>query len=521
MNLSDLLRSIETIPNNHKNDTITIKKIAYHSNSVESDTLFVCIRGYQTDGHKYAEIAVKRGAAAIIVEQFLPELSIPQFLVRDSRKALAVLSDHFLDHPSHSMRLFGVTGTNGKTSITYMTDAIFSACQFDTGLIGTVMIKNKDNVQPSVLTTPESLDLQKYLAEMRDEGVSHVSMEVSSTALELDRVANVDFDVVAFTNIHKDHLDLHGSFEAYYNAKASLIRNASHKSTAILNIDEPSLEKLVTETKAQVVTFGLDNTSGHVSISNLSLSSGRPSFTVNINHPFKTLTEEIIYPASFDIALAIPGIHSISNALTAIITGLVNDIQISIIKKGIEQFSGVERRFHILYDDDFMILDDLFLNENNIQSSMRTLEKLPYESLHIVHAVRGNNGADLNRKNAETMAGWFSKLNVSKLILTVSQSHVKEKDQVSEEELDAFLTVMKAAGTTIDYYDELHDALSTSLEWVKSGDILLITGARGMDYGAKAILELLLDKKPHINQESIREILNNKMVGMKDLKSGS
>ncbi|MER2063841.1 MAG: Mur ligase family protein, partial [Alkalibacterium sp.] len=276
MKLSTLLQSIDTFSEKNNEHDLTINKLAYHSGKVERDTLFVCIRGFKTDGHQYAERAVENGAVALVVERFLPELDIPQFLVTDGRKALALLSDRFYGQPSQDMRVFGVTGTNGKTTITYMTDAVFRANALETGLIGTIMVKYKDTVLPSVLTTPESLDLQRYMCEMREEGVSHVSMEVSSSALDLNRTKNVAFDVAAFTNIHRDHIDLHGSFEAYFNAKASFIREALRKSVVILNSDEPLLEKLTEETEAQVVTFGIKNSDVHFHVSNIQTSNGLP-----------------------------------------------------------------------------------------------------------------------------------------------------------------------------------------------------------------------------------------------------
>lgn len=521
MLLSDLLNSVDVISSNIKNTnekSIPIHKLAYHSSEVEEGTLFVCITGYRTDGHKFAEAAVLKGASALIVERFLPDLDVPQFKVEDSREALAKLSSIFFDRPSEKMSVFGVTGTNGKTTITYMTDCVFRADALETGLIGTVMIKNRDRKTPSVLTTPESLDLQGYLSDMQRADVTHVSMEVSSSALELKRVADVEFDVVAFTNINKDHIVLHGSFDAYFSAKASLIRKASSKSIAVINGDEPLLTSLVEETEAQVVTFGVTNGEADVTVSDVQLLAGRPSFTVNINRPIKTLAGNTLAPVSFPVDLNVPGQHSIYNALTAIIVGLANDLSVETVKRGIEAFEGVERRFHILYDEEFMIVDDLFLNENNIESSMQTLASLSYQSIKIVHAIRGSNGPELNRENATKMAQWFRKLSIDKMVLTASRSHVKLKDQVSEEELQAFLTVMADYNIDVEYHDDLEQALSSSLNQIEQGDLMLITGARGMDYGAKTLLELLKKNKPESSQKIIQEVLNKKMVGMDELQ---
>ncbi|MFO8068684.1 MAG: UDP-N-acetylmuramyl-tripeptide synthetase [Alkalibacterium sp.] len=515
MDLSKLLESIDVRAEKGYETDGNIKKLAYHSSRVEPDTLFVCIRGFQIDGHDYAGYAEKHGAAAIVVERFIPDITIPQFLVADSRKALAQLSDSFYEKPSRFMRLFGVTGTNGKTTITYMTDAVFRAYELKTGLIGTIMVKYDDVMMPSVLTTPESLDLQKHLADMRDKNISHVSMEVSSSALELQRVANVAFDVAAFINISRDHIDLHGSYEAYFNAKASFIREASKDSVAVLNIDEPSLQKLTSETKAQVITFGIENTTGHLSVSDIDLSSGTPECTVHLNKPIKTLGGSEVSPTSFRLHLAVLGRFSIYNALTAIAAGLVNAIPVDIIKQALEGFKGVERRFQLIYNDEFMIIDDLMLNENNIDSSMATIEALDYDSVHFVHAVRGNRGASINRENAENMADWFKRLNIKQIILTASRSHVDKLNRVTEEEIKAYSDAMKSRGITVDFYQELPDALSAGLSKIKTGDLLMITGAHGMDYGTKLTLNALLERRADVNRDAIKDVLNRKVIGIK------
>ncbi|OJF90944.1 Mur ligase family protein [Alkalibacterium sp. 20] len=519
MNLSKLLEAIDIRAEKGYETDCNIKKLAYHSSHVEPGTLFVCIRGFQIDGHDYAGYAEKNGAAAIVVEKFMPDITIPQFLVADSRRALAELSDSFHKNPSRFMRLFGVTGTNGKTTITYMTDAVFRAYELKTGLIGTIMVKYDDVMVPSVLTTPESLDLQKHLSDMRDKNITHVSMEVSSSALELQRVASVAFDVAAFTNISRDHIDLHGSYEAYFNAKASFIREASKESVAVLNIDEPTIEKLASETEAQVITFGIENPTGHLSVTDIDLSSGTPECTVHLNKPIKTLEGMEVSPTSFKLHLAVLGRFSIYNALTAIAAGLVNAIPVDIIKQGLEGFKGVERRFQLIYNKDFMVIDDLMLNENNIDSSMATIDALGYNSINFVHAIRGNRGASINRENAENMADWFSRLNIRQIILTASRSHVDNLNRVTEEETNAYIDVMKSRGITVDFYQELPDALSAGLSKIKTGDLLMITGAHGMDYGTQLILNALLERKTGVNRDAIKDVLSRKVIGMKAIDS--
>ena len=523
MNLTDLLKSIDIDSSRHNQletelDKIEIKKVAYHSKEVDADTLFVCVKGHETDGHNYAKHAASKGATVIIVEQFIEDIDVLQLKVSDSREALAVLSSNYFEHPSKSMSIFGITATNGKTTITYMTDEIFKAYQLKSGLIGTILVRIDKEIQMSRLTTPESYELQQHFAKMRDREITHVSLEVSSSALELKRVYDTDFDVIAFMNISPEHIKLHESFDAYFDAKASFIRNASKTSTAILNLDEPLLIPLEKETEAQVVTFGIENTSGTITVSDIRFSSGRPSFTVNIRKPFNTLSGKVIETTSFDLEMSIPGYHSIYNALTALVTGLVNDIPIEDVQRGIRNFRGVERRFQILYDKEFKVIDDLLLNQNSIDSCMETISHLEYDELYLVHAIRGSNGPAHSTEIAESLTEWFHKMKIAKIILTTAHSHVEKKDEVTEEELAAFLKVMKQNKIEVTFFKELDDTLRFGVEKLNVEDILLISGAHSMDQGTRKTLELLKEIHPEVDYEMIDQVLENKLIGMDSFK---
>ncbi|WP_208559932.1 Mur ligase family protein [Marinilactibacillus kalidii] len=524
MKLKDLLKSAEIDDSRLDKqeetvDQIMINNIAYHSKKVEPGTLFVCIKGQQTDGHQYAKHATQKGASAIIVEHFIEEIDIPQFKVSDSREALAILSSTFFGEPSKAMSIFGITATNGKTTITYMTEEIFKAYKLKSGLIGTILVKIDNEIEMSRLTTPESYDLQQHFAKMRDHNISHVSMEVSSSALELKRVAGTDFDVVAFMNISPEHIRLHESFDAYFDAKAMLIRNASPRSTAILNIDEPLLVPLENETEAQVVTFGIENQTGTITVSGIEFNQGMPAFTVTIQKPFKTLSGKQIDKMELEIEMSVPGRHSIYNALTALVTGLVNDIPLEDVQQGIKNFRGVERRFQMLYDEEFKVIDDLLLNQNNIDSCMETISHLDYDALHIVHAIRGSNGAEHSTEIAESLAAKFHKMKVEEIILTKATAHVEEKDRVTEEEFEAFLKVMDDQKINVTFFEELEDSLRLGVEQLTPNDILLISGAHSMDQGAKKTLELLKEIHPYVDHESIDNVLGNKLIGMDPFKT--
>ncbi len=513
MKLQTLLNSI-TIEDAKPGPDSTIRGLAYHSEQVEEGFLFVCLKGYKTDGHLYLKQARNKGAAAAVVEYIQPGLDIFQYCVADSRSALAALADRFYDHPSAKIHVTGVTATNGKTSTTYMLNSILEEQGLNTGLIGTVIVKTgRNNVQPAGLTTPESLDLHRFFSRMVEQNVSHAVMEVSSSGLELNRVGHIDFDTVVLNNISREHIDLHGSFEAYFKAKAALIRNAKKGSWAILNMDCPYSSSLVNETAAQTFTYGLKNREADCLVSGLDLSTGRARFKVEI---LKKDPASIFagYPDFFRVELSVLGLHSVYNAMAAILAALLQGIPIRVIQKALRNFGGVERRFELIFEDDLKVIDDHFANYGNINVTLETLQMMDYNNLHLVYAIRGGRGVTVNRENAEAIAEWAPRLGLEKVIATTSVSHVDEKDVVSEEERIVFEEVMIKAGLKTEIHEELPGAIARGLENASSGDVILLAGCQGMDYGASLCLEQIHRLKPHLDKETVFAALKNRVAGV-------
>ena len=510
--LYTLLKDIDTIGTSHLKD-VDIKGIAYHSGKVKEGYLFVAIKGYKTDGHKYIAEAIKKGAVALVVEEMQPDIKLPQICVKNSRKALALLSDAFYNHPTKDIRVIGITATNGKTSSSFMTNTILEKAGFKTGIIGTIMTKFGNYIEPSILTTPESLDLQNYFYQMRRQKISHAVMEVSSSALELHRVTGVDFDIVTLNNIGREHIDLHGSFEQYVEVKKDLIRNAKEGAWAVLNLDCPYSKALVDETRANVLTYGVRDKSGHIYVKDLDLSTGRAKFKLVINKAIRVGSVQY-KPQEFNINLSVPGYHSVYNSLVAISIGLLCGIKIPIIQNAINSFKGVERRFQIIYDRGFKIIDDHFANPGNINVTLETLSMMDYNNLHLVYAIRGSRGVTTNRENAETMAKWAKKLNLKEIIATLSKSHVTEKDRVRDDELEVFMEVMNENNIKVYLYDELKDAISYALSKTAKDDVILLAGCQGMDYGAKIALEELSRLRPDIDKRELFEALQNRIAGI-------
>ncbi|MBV1819124.1 UDP-N-acetylmuramoyl-L-alanyl-D-glutamate--2,6-diaminopimelate ligase [Anaerosalibacter bizertensis] len=510
--LSELPKYIEVIKYLNEKE-IDIEGISYDSRRVKEGDLFVCIKGYKTDGHRYIPQAIENGAKAIIVEDIQDIFEIPQIQVKDSRKALSALSAIFYDYPSKDMKVIGITGTNGKTSTSFLANSILENHRLKTGLIGTIMVKYGDYLNPSILTTPESLDLQKYFYQMKKENVSHAIMEVSSSALELSRVADVDYDIVAFNNISREHIDVHGSFDEYFKVKSSLIKNVKENGWAVLNLDCPYSSSLINKTKGNVLTYGIKDKNGDLSIRDLDLSTGRGKFTVELSKSLIVGKTEY-KPQNFRIELGVPGYHSIYNSLVAISIGLLCEVPISTIQEALSSFTGVERRFQFIYDEDFKIVDDHFANVGNIDVTMETLSLMDYSNIHLVYAIRGNRGVITNSENAETIAKWAKKLGIKGIIATKSISHVMEKDRVSNDEVRVFKEIMDREGITVYLYNELPHAIDHALTNVSSGDIILLAGCQGMDYGAQIALEALYKLRPDLNKEKLLGPLKNRIAGI-------
>ncbi len=504
MNIKQLLKNVDilNVLNLKEDEDLEIKNVHYHSGKIEEDGLFVCIKGYKTDGHKFAKMAIEKGAKALIVEDVL-DIDIPQYLVQNSRQALSIIGDNFYNHPSQKLKMVGITATNGKTTTSFMLNTILEEHKLKTGIIGTVFVKYGDVKIPSILTTPQSLDLHYHLNEMNKIDVSHLVMEVSSSGIELDRTYGVDFDVVTLNNISREHIDSHGSYENYIKFKTSLIKNAKKGAFAILNLDDEISKSLITETEATPFTYGIDDKSGDVFITDLDLSTGYGRYVLNYKGN------------KYQVELSVPGYHSVYNSLVAISSAIVLDIPMESIIEGIKKFKGIERRFELIYDYDFKIVDDHFANKGNIDITLKTLEFMDFNKFHLVYAIRGSRGYTVNKENAETIVHWLKQYGIDKIIATKSIGHVSEKDVVTEEEEKVFLDIMKENDIEVNLYNTIEEATSEVLNKVRDEDVILLAGCQGMDYGCNIILNQL-EKIKDIPVEELKKPLENRVAGLLD-----
>jgi UDP-N-acetylmuramoyl-L-alanyl-D-glutamate--2,6-diaminopimelate ligase len=318
-------------------DRLPVAGVAYHSRKVVPGGLFVALKGQRTDGHLYLEASLNQGARIIVTEQ---ETAVPPGVtlvkVPQARLALAHLSAEFYDHPSRELTLVGITGTNGKTSTTYLLEAILSAAGHRVGVVGTVNYRLGEDSWPAPVTTPESLDLQRLLREMRRRGASHVFLEVSSHALDLRRVDRAAFAAGVFTNLSQDHLDYHRDLDAYFAAKARLFteilpNGGASQGVAVLNLDDPRGRALKDAVKVPALTYGRHPES---QVRPLNCRFRRDGLQVQLTTPFGELK----------IDSRLVGPFNLSNILAAAATALALGLDPQAVARGIGSLAGVPGR---------------------------------------------------------------------------------------------------------------------------------------------------------------------------------
>jgi UDP-N-acetylmuramoyl-L-alanyl-D-glutamate--2,6-diaminopimelate ligase len=336
MELKRLLEGVEV--KKIAGDTLKeVEGIAYHSRQIEKGFLFAAIRGLEADGHQFIEEAIKRGAEAVVSEEEREVSNRTLILVPNSRQALARISSNFYGDPSSRLKLIGITGTNGKTTTTYLLESIFRKAGRSVGVIGTINYRFGQKITPAPNTTPESLDLQRILQEMLKEGASHVIMEVSSHGLDLDRVFGCQFDGAVFTNLTSEHLDYHKTLEQYFESKKKLFSDCLLKSRkkrrfAVTNLDDPRGEKIVEGIDLPIIRYGLtpscDITADQVASS------------------FEGLSCRVRTPKGhLSIRSKLIGDFNVYNILAAVSVGVGMDLPLETLKEGVEGLEGVLGRF--------------------------------------------------------------------------------------------------------------------------------------------------------------------------------
>ena len=332
MKLKELLRGLGVLEL-HADEALDITGVQYDSRQVSPGDLFVAISGFQTDGHKYIPKAMENGAACVVCEK-KPETDIPYVLVPDVRAALAALGANWFGHPADDLCVIGITGTNGKTTSTYLLKHVLEkTLGAKVGLIGTIQNMIGDEILHTERTTPESFELQKLFADMRDAGCTHVIMEVSSHALVLHRADQIRFGAAVFTNLTEDHLDFHKTMDAYCDAKAMLFRRCE---TGAVNVDDAYAKRIMEQADCRLLTYSAQGKPAALKAEHIGLFSDRVEF------------DAVYQNERVPVTLGIPGIFSVYNALGVIVAALALDIPLAAIADALRTAQSVKGRVEVV-----------------------------------------------------------------------------------------------------------------------------------------------------------------------------
>ena len=359
MKLNELLHGLDVLEL-YADEALVITGVQYDSRQVTPGNLFVAISGFQTDGHKYIPKAKENGAVCAVCEK-KPEADIPYVLVSDARAALAALGANWFGHPADDMCVIGITGTNGKTTSTYLLKHVLEKTRgAKVGLIGTIQNMIGDEILHTERTTPESFELQKLFADMREAGCTHVIMEVSSHALVLHRADQIRFDAAVFTNLTEDHLDFHKTMDAYCDAKAMLFRRCE---TGAVNVDDPYAKRIMEQADCRLLTYSAQGNPSSLMAEHIGLFSDRVEF------------EAVYQNERTSVILGIPGIFSVYNALGVIAAALALDIPLAEITDALRTAQSVKGRVEVVPTPgkDYTVLIDYSHTPDSLENILRAV----------------------------------------------------------------------------------------------------------------------------------------------------
>ncbi|MBQ8886774.1 MAG: UDP-N-acetylmuramoyl-L-alanyl-D-glutamate--2,6-diaminopimelate ligase [Candidatus Gastranaerophilales bacterium] len=326
---------------------VEISGLSYNSLTTKQGDIFICIRGEAVDGHKYAKSAIERGAVALFCEEELP-IDVPQIIVEDTKRTMANIASAFYNEPSKDINLIGVTGTNGKTTVTHLVQKILEENNEKCALIGTLGYKlsSNDEYKEAKHTTPQPPELQRDLRLMADKNISNVVMEVSSHSLEQKRVGCCNFNGAVFTNLTQDHLDYHITMRNYFKAKALLFEGLKEGSFAVINADDEYAKDFVgvVPNGVKVLTYGVKK-EADVKASDINFSIDGAKLTVKFNDKLEKLN------------LHLNGMFSVYNVLAAFATALAMGVDYKVIIKALENTKSVAGRFEIVTKKPLVIID--------------------------------------------------------------------------------------------------------------------------------------------------------------------
>lgn len=451
-----------------------IAGISYDSRRTKPGDMFVAISGFESDGYDYIPSAVKNGACVILCDR-APKVEIPYVLVENCRHALAMASRNYFGDPAGEMCVIGVTGTNGKTTSTYlMKHLLEEKLNAKVGLVGTNGNMIGDELIHTERTTPESFELQQLFREMADAGCTHVVMEVSSHSLTLDRVVGIDFKVGAFTNLTQDHLDFHHTMEKYAEAKSRLFK---HCACGCINMDDKWHDKIAENAKCRLLTYSTDGKDADLTASDIRLSASGVEFTA-------AYMED-----TARVKLAIPGKFSVYNALNVMSMGLALGLSLADCADAMSGAMGVKGRMEVVpTDGDYTILIDYAHTPDALENALRALRDNVQGRLIVLFGC----GGDRDRTKRPIM-GAIAADNADFVIVTSDNPRTEDPNAI----IDEIVEGLKNKTTPHKVICDRAEAIKWAIDNHLPDDVILLAGKGHEDY------QVVGHEKRHMDEREI------------------
>lgn len=452
-----------------------ISGIEHDSRKVTEKNLFVCMEGAHVDGHNFIGQATELGAIAVLTarQNFKPPENISALIVPDMLGALAVIVPYFYDYPARAMRVVGVTGTNGKTTTTYMLREIFQRAGLRVGLIGTIQILIGDESFPNPNTTPNVIDLQHVFAEMRARKIQIVVMEVSSHALAENRVAGVEFDTAVFTNLTQDHLDFHGTMENYLRAKTRLFdavsRNGRKRDKcAVVNVDDAASDEILRHCLCRKISYAVKK-SAYLRAENVTVRADGMELILGVGNAREGYT-------LVNVSTYVTGMFNVYNVLAAIGAALAENIRLDVIKNALENFRSVPGRFERIFSDaPFAVIVDYAHTPDGIKNVLQTARQIADGKILTVFGC----GGDRDNRKRPIMGKIAAELS-NVVIATSDNPRTENPEKILD---DVEVGIREAIGSKT--YERIADrraAIFRAIELADAGDVVLILGKGHENY---------------------------------------
>lgn len=470
-------------------ENVPVTGVAYDSLRIRPGEVFVAVPGTRVDGHAFLGDAGRRGAAAAVVERPPPEPApIPLIRVPDARRALAKLAAAWYGHPAERLRLVGITGTVGKSTVLCMLEAIFGEAGQRIGTVGSFGVRIGGEGKETGFTVPDPLVLHRALADFVDAGCPLAAMEVTTHALDQERVHGVRYDLGVFTNLLPgEHTDYHGSFRRYADTKLRFLDHLRPGAPLVHSTDDRATRALAWGRRDLAPVGCGTGPEAQARMEALEIDSGGSRFRLVVHSPLPGPDGGTVPVRQLPIRLRVAGRAHARNAALAATTALCCGVAAAAIVRALATFPAPLRRTEVIHRGRFTVLDDTVYHPDSISALWEVVERLAPRRLHVVYAVRGQRGADTNRHAAQALAVWARRSPLGALVVTRGEGAAHAGNRVTDEEWTAFVAPLLRAGLPLEEHPRLEDAVVAALERAAEGDVLLLLGAQGMNGGAAIV----------------------------------